>query len=308
MTDPASPARPLVERLKERLGARRAEARARELRRGLHSTAQHMAYLSLGADPHVWGVLSGGQLSGRRGGNGSFVLEDTLQTLTWPSESTPATASQAHHILAVLPAARAQAELGDHSTVPGIENLVLTLAEHPDLKPHQRRRLLDHLPARSRPIPDSQDSLERGQPPVTLYVDVKGPEEALSYASTPRIRLADIVVADGLQGKGLGTAALTELCMYADRHGLPIEGTLQPGEGKSEETVAAMSRWYARLGFTQRDREPHQWTRGGTIHRAPRAQNLAAQESCRSASRDLFPPLYSVLGAGAGEAPRRGRS
>lgn len=271
LTDPDNAPRTLLERVKDRLGARRSEAQAGELRRGLHWTKQHMEYLSLGADPREWGVLSGGQLEGRRGGNGRFLLEDTLQTLTWPSDSTPEAAGQARRILSALPNARAHAELGDDSAVSGIENLVLSLAESSGIKPRQRRRLLDHLPARRRPLPDCLEALERGQPPVTLFLDLEGVDMPHSHPNGPKIRLHDIVVDNRLQGKGLGTAALTELCMYADLHSLSIEGTLQPGAGASDETLAGVSKWYARLGFTQSDREPHLWRRGGIIHRAPRA-------------------------------------
>lgn len=273
LTDPDNASKTLIERFKDRLGARRSQARARELHRGLHSTKQHMEYLSLGADPRKWGVLSGGQLDGRRGSNGCFLLEDTLETLAWPSETTPDTVSQARRILAALPDARAHAELGCNSDVAVIENLVLSLVESPELKPRQRRRLLDHLPARLRPIPDSLEALERGQPPVTLYVDLQGEDMPYSHPGGPKIRLHDIVVANGLQGKGLGTAALTEMCRYADLHGLPIEGMLEPGAGASDETLAGVAKWYARMGFTQGDREPRQWRRGGIIHRAPNADS-----------------------------------
>ncbi len=43
-----------------------------------------------------------------------------------------------------------------------------------------------------------------------------------------------------------------------------------------------LSRWYAGLGFTQRERESHQWRPGRTIHRAPQSKNLAAQDNHRS--------------------------
>lgn len=234
-----------------------------------------MEHLSLGADPHQLGVLSGGELDSQISGGGSFLLEDTLEKLICSSESTIETASQVGNILALLPHARAEAELGNVSVVPDIENWVLALAGNPDLKPGQRRRILEHLPAHLRPIPDSLSSLERVHPPVTLFVVLQGPDKPDSYyAKTPRIKLSDIVVFREPRGKGLGTAALTELCMYADLNNLPIEGMLEPGPGESDETVVSLSRWYARMGFTQGDREPPQWVRGDNIYRSPRPYDL----------------------------------
>lgn len=36
-----------------------------------------------------------------------------------------------------------------------------------------------------------------------------------------------------------------------------------------DESVQALARWYVRHGFTQGDREPHQWRRRATIRREP---------------------------------------
>lgn len=258
------------QRIGERVTAHRSEVRTQELHRELHSIKQHMEYLFLGADPHKWDVLSGGRFGSQGMGSGSFILEDTLKDLTWTDEITTETMSQARHILVALPKARAQAELGHDDAVTNIGTRLLALSENPDLGQRQRRQLLEHLPAHLRPIPESLSSLERGQYPVTLFIRLKGPNDPHSYAETPGIELEDIVVARWLRGKGLGTAALSELCRYADIHGLPIRGILEPGPDEPSETVATVARWYARMDFTQGDREPHQWRRGHTIRRSPR--------------------------------------
>lgn len=267
MADSATPARTLFQRARARRATRRFEAHRWQLHEALQSTRRDMEYLSFGADPHEWGALSGGALVGDREVTGSFILEDALNTLAWPNEGT---AHQARSLLTDLPDARAAAELGDDSARAAIETRLLALSESPGLEPGQRRRLIEHLPARLRPIPASLEDLdslvsERGPSPVTLYL--QGHDERNSFRS--RIELQDIIVDHRLRGKGIGTAALIELIRYADLHGLPIEGILEPGPYKPAETVAPLAGWYARLGFTQGDREPHQWRRGGTIHRPP---------------------------------------
>lgn len=268
LTDPVPATQTLIQRVRKKLTARESEARARALRLRRHTIKRFMEYQSLGGDAREWGVLSGGQLDSRRVGNGSFLLEDTLEVLT-RSNISASVATEIRQLLTALPDARANAALGETSTVADIETRTLALSESPDFAPHQRRRLIEHLPAVLRPIPASLASLERGQPPVTLFISLQGEDMPYSHPKGPVIRLHDIVVAYELQGKGLGTAALTELCNYADLHSLPIEGMLEPGPGKPDEAVAAVSRWYARMGFTQGENEPHQWQRGGNIHRAP---------------------------------------
>lgn len=274
LIDSAPTDRTFAQRAKERLTARHTEARVRELRRELHSTKQYMEQLSVGADLHEWGVLSGGELGSRRTGSQTFLLENTLEELTMSSETAIEAADQARHLLAILPAARAAAELGDNSVVADLETRLMSLAESTDLVPRQRRLVLEHLPARLRPIPESLkylDSMEseRGLHPVTLFISIQGEGMPYSHPEGPYIRLDDIVVDRELRGKGLGTAALIELCRYVDLHDLPIKGMLEPGPGKPDETVATLSRWYARMGFTQGNCQPDQWLRRGPIYRSP---------------------------------------
>ncbi|WP_404501976.1 GNAT family N-acetyltransferase [Arthrobacter sp. GAS37] len=116
-----------------------------------------------------------------------------------------------------------------------------------------------------------------------MFVSRRGPDQPYSYARTPTIELHDIVVARELRGKRLGTAALIELCMYADLHGLPIEGMLEPDPGEPDETVATVSRWYASMGFTQGERKPRQWLRGG--QHLPLSPQVAVTLQCRLCGR-----------------------
>lgn len=274
LTHSAHTTRSFIQRARESLTARRNEARVREIRRGLHSTKQYMEYLSVGADSHEWGVFSGGELHHRTSASRTFLLEDTVKEISWSDKVSIDTTNQIRDLLAALPAARANTELGNNKAIADIEARLVALAESPDLEHQQRRRILEHLPARLRPIPKSLHLLERAQPPVTLFISLQGENLPYSHPQGPKIRLHDIVVARELRGKGLGTAALSELCKYADLHDLPIEGMLEPGPREPEEAVAAVSKWYARLGFTQGELEPREWRRGGTIHRTPRPSEL----------------------------------
>lgn len=219
----------------------------------------------VGAHPSAWGVLSGVP---------EYHLEATLQTLLWAEDD--GLRSPMEHLLEQLPQARLDAHRGDHT---GEAQVIRTLRSLADATSDQRRRrsLIEHLPVRDRPQVSALSELERGLPPVTLYVSDNSSNNwaLLSESDTDgaSITLHDIVVPDSLAGMGLGTAALQELCRYADQVGAQIVGTMFPGPGYEdlETRIPRLAAWYARHGFTAGSRPPEAWTAKTHIKRAPQS-------------------------------------
>lgn len=265
LSQPVPGDRTFIQRIISKLFTQRTDTQIRALLRERSLLERELRHRSVGADPHEWGVLSGGETDHPDAGNGLFLLEHSLSQLSSSSEEI---ATRSQRILDSLPGLRAEAQLGKSNAVSELESQLVALAKTLDLSDPYRRRFLDHLPASRRPIPNVLSPLERQQYPVTLWMSLKGSDNDY-YAGQPHIELLDIVIDPNLRGKGLGTATLTELCNYADHQRLPIEGCLEPGPQKPDESVPALARWYARRGFTQGDREPHQWRRRATIRREP---------------------------------------
>lgn len=258
----------LIQRAKRRLTSRQTVALKKALAREVNTTTRHMEFLHVGALPNEWGILSGGSV--RRD---EISLEETLRSIKRSSPQDPEVHRKITALLSVLPRTRSLAELGEGSAhTARIEAQVLTLAQDAKLESHQRRALLEHLPGHLRPLPGSINSLDRSLAHIRLSLTFQGPHEETfeNFAPAARITLNDIVVASEMRGLGLGTATLTELCRYADHHGYPIEGKLQPGPIAPDSDIPPLARWYARMGFTQGSTEPSQWKRMGTISRAPR--------------------------------------
>lgn len=217
-----------------------------------------------GAPSGSWSVLSG---------VGAHRLEDTVNSIASDDGEAAGVRHAAKDIAAGIPAARAHAELGQHEHVRGLERQLLELIDSPGLSAPSRRRLTDHLPGNLRPLAASLEELDTSQSltrlPVTLYVTLHGPDQRYHYAESPWIKLNDIVVTPEARGRGLGSASLAELCGYADHHGLPIQGELQPGPDAPDEAVTALAHWYNKRGFRQGDLHPDQWRRFGLIRREP---------------------------------------
>lgn len=260
-TPPPPPTGALARAATRALAIRHERARAARiaaLERDLRQSGDRLAWSCAGAPTDSWGVLSG------VGGQG---MEDTLRSFAWDSDED--VQRTARDLAAGLALVRAHAELGDRDHIRLVEQMLLQLINTPGLSREWRRRLIDHLPSSLRPLPASLKELFRSQPPVTLYVTMHGPDQSFHYAESPLIELNDIVVPASLQGQGIGSAALAELCVYADHHQLPIQGKIEPGAGKPDEAVTALAHWYYKRGFRQDDRHPDQWRRHGLIRREP---------------------------------------
>lgn len=270
---PSTMLRRLAWRSRRWIYRRRSWKHLGQLAREFEQITREAEGLFLGAEPLRWGVLSGGNLD--RGWRQCVRLEDTLRDIAIKAKEAARHQDlglKVDRILKILPAARVRAELGqDRGNIAAIEAQLLELIREPDLGNTDARALVEHLPGRLRPLPESLDALSRGQPPVTLYLDLYGPEAPtfVTYSKNPYIRLADIVIAPELRGKGLGSAVMMELCRYADHHGLPIQGEINPGAGSTDEALSALARWYFRHGFRQGEDAPEHWKYNGTIRREP---------------------------------------
>lgn len=203
------------------------------------------AWHGVGSLPGTWGVLSGAS---------GLNLEDTLGRVSGPFGPDLAISSDAAELLRELPLVRLAAHEGDRRGESEVELTVRSLAARAT-DPKVRRRFIEHLPADARPLADSIADLDRRGHPITVSVtDDLSPtlewRDGQAYEKQ-RIKLHDIITHDALAGLGLGSAALQELCRYADAVGLEIVGEMWPGPGfdDRETRLPRLAAWYTRHGF-----------------------------------------------------------
>ena len=229
--------------------ARRSEQAHRALRQS-DSDAQMagaaLAHSCAGAG-HRWGLLSGG-------GEG-FDLRNLEWALGVVGRSDPA----CRDVADALPLVRALVELGrDTGEFWRLELIVEGLTSQYPL-------LRDFLSTERRQAPRSVQDLDRRTLLITLSVTER---EADWDAAEARIVLHDIVCTP--RGAGIGTAALDELCRYADRRSLPIVATFVPNRDLDDAGVTRLAAWYHRFGFDQDGRPPREWTPVGQMRRPVR--------------------------------------
>lgn len=86
------------------------------------------------------------------------------------------------------------------------------------------------------------------------------------------IRLAHLIVPKGaLRNQGRGTAVVTELCKFADRHGRRI--LLSPGHANKEHGTTSRRRlvlFYKRFGFVENKGRRKDFTTMEGMYRSPR--------------------------------------
>ncbi|WP_062995469.1 hypothetical protein [Nocardia mikamii] len=220
-----------------------AERRRDEIRAEL---ARHC----VGADDHVWGVLSGGD-TGTFGG--CFGLEHTIGQLTEVYGRT-----DSHWVRALRETARRTTDIrplaadGDRSAVSDLtERVVQAVRMAPDEQ--ARRRLTVHLPGEVRPVPADPATLAEKQGPAAVQFEI--------YASTIKIDHIDVI--PPLRRMGLGTATLRHLCRTADAHGMHIVAQLVPTFRDDDSAVPILARWFREQGFEVTERL------GGRVVRAP---------------------------------------
>lgn len=235
-------ARPVRERKRARLAAQAA------------ILGEELRFLAAGSEPKRWSVLSGR--------DGIFLLEHTLERVSSDSPVAPF----AGWALKQLPGIRARATLALHDGIdcPEHDELQARLREHAVKLPRGswlRQSLVEHLPAEARPEIATVDDLDNAtldlsrRGPVTRSLTLHKPGEHDAFDLTPRAPeywrdLHGISVDEKLRGLGLGTAALTEICRYADRNGYPIAATIQNHKPVHDPTFIALVRFYDCLGFS----------------------------------------------------------
>lgn len=231
--------------------------RRAELAHRFRDIAASLERLGVGAEPRHWGVLS----VAPRHGIPRFSLEQTCKGLLVTADRDKSLALE--RVAKRLPHARAQAEFGERQPVEAIE---ADLAQLVEATPHAdplHRDLVLHLTPERRPLPGSPEALCRTGSPLLLQVSRQD-----GMDDEPRLFLHDIVVDLELRGAGLGTAALGEVCRYADHLGLPIEGDLTPDAGQDS---FALARWYHAAGFRLGDLQPSSWRPGERMRRNPQS-------------------------------------
>ncbi len=225
-----------------------------------------VARAGVGSIPHQWGLLSD---------NAESTLDYCLD------------GDISHELRRRLKAIRDKlfdARIAAHTGDRDLEaELTCTLASCLDLEPcdERARRLVHHLPAWARPIPDvdlddaAQTLTRRGfvrfaeryfhyMEPAWFCADTRFQLRTFTVSLTAvgTLELHDIIVTE-LRGDsrptcapGLGTAALQHLCRTADHYGLSVSLMIMPGD-RTETSAARLAGWYSRHGF-----EIHQTTPG----------------------------------------------
>ncbi|BBX82170.1 hypothetical protein MAUB_00430 [Mycolicibacterium aubagnense] len=270
----AMPARRWWRERAYRRAAQRFNAANQQFQRAFDGIAE----AAVGSIPGQWGLLSDS-------------VESTLDAYVTGDIS----GELREHLKAIRDSvfeARIQAHAGDRSLET---ELTRQLAACLDLEPdnERARKLIHHLPACARPIPE----VDVGAVPAELARGGSAPFDrrffhyndllpdysvprfpvrtfTVSFAKSDTLELHDIVV-NGMTGRGgwpprpqgSGTAALEHLCRSADHYGLAIVGKIMPGD-RTEESATRLAGWYGRYGFEVKQQRPgeHLWA---TIRRAP---------------------------------------
>jgi hypothetical protein len=257
-------------------------ARARE-----HEARAALPRSALGAQPNNWGVLSAG---------GRFNLEASLRALhtgeQWfsapPEAISKRLAADRPEVLDamarlqddVLPA-RLAAARGDrrfeqdiiarlHAIVVELMGVETAVAASHAWDVRQARQVLQgHLPRGARPRARDLTDLETRHA-ATLLLNT-----GLCDAPGCPITVHDFYVLHEVLGCGLGTAALGELCDFADRYRRTITASFVPGRmgGNNPNLdpvyIPRMANWYHRHGFRVGDKPPTEWSKGDKICRRP---------------------------------------
>jgi GNAT superfamily N-acetyltransferase len=264
-TAPSHPVASLALGWRAQSGRRRTE----KLRLELRTAASTLERLGAGAEGE-WGLFS---VTPGTGAPNS--IERTLRTLA-AADHHPPLASAAREALDLVPQARSRAEVrGDRSALADLEDSVVAMVDLSRHLPNLAGVLKEHLPGARRPVASSIEELDdaprervtRCRLSVTeglagSYADAIRELDGLSHV----ICLHRIDTVSSAQGFGLGTAALVELCAYAERRGLPIVATLAPSD-RAPETLRRVARWYARVGFRRAKGGADAWERCDVIWR-----------------------------------------
>jgi len=225
-----------------------------------------LALHAVGADPRSWDVHSGAQ---------QFHLETSLAYVARQIRGDAHVRDCISAVQLALPANRVAAHNGDLDargrTRAALHELISLVAPRGE---QLARRLSVHLPGDRRRFERSPENLAWYD--LDTWSPLETPPVRLSIAwrdvgNRHALRLHDIVVGQWLQGSGFGTAALVELCRFADHHRCDIDGEFIPGPGYNDDAVRVRrtASWYYRYGFRVGERQPEHWEIGAMILRTP---------------------------------------
>ena len=229
-----------------------------------NTLAQQMAACAAGAQPGQWGVLSGDAVW-----NVERALDDLAGRLErlhdLGEQGARGLAADARDSLAAMPKVRARVQLGDDrrralvtERLAGISARASRLAVAGDgygpLHDYRGGGLEFFLPVPHRDRPADLSRIVRRNKPVRLAV---GPDRG-------QLRLGQIEVLPSLRRMGVGSAALADLCLFADACGKEVAGVFDPGTG----AIGWLGDWYQRHGF--RPTTGAMWKAGTEMFRLPR--------------------------------------
>ncbi len=238
---PTSWAHPL-RRVRERRVRKQARAVCTSAENEILLRSQELTASAAGAG-ETWGLLS---QAGR-------VRPLTLEHVLWRIHDP-----RAQDLARSLPMIRAYAVRGHAAELlRDAERLVRELE-------FEHRVLHDFLPLHARDPHVSMTDLDRSTELLKLSVTERDGD---SYDRFPHVYLHDIISRH--RGSGMGTAALQELCAYADRRGLPILAVFVPGFTATDEDALRLACWYYRHGFRQETQTPEDWSHTVPMRRDP---------------------------------------
>jgi len=139
--------------------------------------------------------------------------------------------------------------------------LAAIIGAGPLMESRGRGALWEFITTERRPQPEQAWHLMRSSDLLRLTVTED------DEATEPTIVIGNIGTRHK-QGRGIGTAALRELCRFADARQLQIRGQIEPldADGPAFRRLAS---WYFRHGFRQGDRDVQSWLPLGEMVRVP---------------------------------------
>lgn len=219
----------------------------------VHMTDEELGYFTVGADPHLWGLLSTNS-------------EEDLASLIESGQLAPELANELAEVHRLFPDARLAAYQGDRRLVDEATARLAAAVQLRELEDDKiARRIVQLLPGSLRPIPvDTEPDDEYSDGFAPRYFHYASSWSPLSRIVVSRRRdgqlaLHDIVVDADHAGRGLGSAVLEHLCRTADHYGLSISGIIVRAPigihdtdreiAQAEQDSRRLASWYTRHGF-----------------------------------------------------------
>ena len=211
------------------------------------SAARALRSHGAGSVDGVWGPFS--VVAGPFGS-----LEDALSCVSEP---------RARGLILEMPMLRALAVVDgqDRWSAHIDRELVAIVGTGPLMESRGRAALWEFITSDRRPQPEHAWHLMRSS--ELLRLTVTEDDDAME----PTIVIGSIGTRHK-QGHGIGTAALRELCRFADTRHLRISGKIEPLD-VSDPAFHRLAGWYFRHGFRQGGRDPQSWVPLGEMVRIP---------------------------------------